>query len=115
MAGTACYLYFGYSLMTCWLKDGELDPDQITDHAAYCMAFVLYWRYWLQYQMVKPQPGAITKYSVRHNFMTRETFLDVVNNTACRVLVYVMYKTNPRLKKWKPCGNRMSSSVKQIQ
>jgi hypothetical protein len=49
MAGTACYLYFGYSLMTCWLKDGELDPDQIIDHAAYCMAFVLYWRYWLQY------------------------------------------------------------------
>ena len=109
MIGTACYIYFGYSLMTCWLQDGQLDPEVIIEHAAFCMAFVLYWRYWLNYQMDHPMDGAMISYSVRNNFLTRETFLDVVISAAARVLVYVMYKVHPKLRKWKPCGSRMSS------
>jgi hypothetical protein len=109
MAGTACYIYFGYSLMTCWLQDGDLAPEHIIEHAAFCMSFVLYWRYWLKYQMDNPLPGSLVSYNIRHNFLTRETFLDVVISAAARVLVYILYKTHPKLRKWKPCGNRMSS------
>jgi hypothetical protein len=109
MSGTASYVYFGYCFMTCWLQDMQLSPEQIIEHAAFCMAFVLYWRFWLKYQMDHPEIGAMVMYSVRNNFLTRETFLDVVISCAARVLVYIMYKAHPKLRKWKVCGSRMSS------
>ena len=59
--------------------------------------------------MDHPEIGAMVMYSVRNNFLTRETFLDVVISCAARVLVYIMYKAHPKLRKWKVCGSRMSS------
>ena len=105
--GTLTFVWFGYKLRACWLEDS--DPLLAIQNAASLMTSLLYWRYWLDQRPKQPAPGCTETYCITRNFMTRETFLDSIISCCTRLLLYVQYRDNDKLRAWKPIGSRVSS------
>ncbi len=71
---------------------------------------MLYWRFWVDKRAKrKGRDGAIEHYSIKKNFMTRETFLDTIISCSTRILMFIQYRDDPELSKWMPVGSRVSS------
>ena len=116
---TLAYVNFGYRLLRMATGDNaplegkneaekEVPRKQADEDAAFCLCFVLTWRYWLH----KPAKGFVTPahldkvYGVDLMF-TRETFLDIVVMCMVRILMVVLFR-----EKFPTCrifGDRFSS------
>ena len=109
-AGTIMFIWWGYQLQSAWYGDAGVDPLITIAHAASVLNGLLYWRFWVDKRALKKgAEGALEHYTIQQNFMTRETFLDTIISCSTRILMFVMYRDDPKLRKWKPVGNRVSS------
>jgi hypothetical protein len=118
---TYSFLYFGSRLLR--MVNGDCDQPasgisptkmsvlrrQAVADAAFCMVFLLLWRYWLsKLANTEDLPDGIEKpYSVKDNFMTRETFLDIILLCQCRILLVKLYRE--KFPKFRTFGDRFSS------
>lgn len=107
--GTLTYLKIGYNLLAAWLDDDDEDPLLPIQNAAWALTAILYWRFWLDQRENNPDADVTDHYRVKDNFQTRETFLDEVISASTRILLYVQYRDNEKLREWKPQGDRVSS------
>ena len=117
---THAYLNFGKRLLRMVTGDthqlagkSELEISvlrrQGVEDAAFCLVFVLLWRHWLQKHansMERPEEIE-APYSVNANFMTRETFLDVILMCQCRILLVKLYRGH--FSKFRVHADRFSS------
>jgi len=118
---TYSFLYFGSRLLR--MVNGDCDQPasgisptkmsvlrrQAVADAAFCMVFLLLWRYWLsKLANTEDLPDGIEKpYSVKDNFMTRETFLDIILLCQCRILLVKLYRE--KFPNFRIFGDRFSS------
>ena len=108
--GTITFVWWGYQLYSSWYGDDNVSPHVTIMHAAQVLNSMLYWRFWVdKREKRKGQHGAIEHYTITRNFMTRETFLDTIISCTTRILLFVQYRDDAELCKWKPVGNRVSS------
>jgi hypothetical protein len=109
--GTITFVWWGYLLRAVWYADDDVDPLAIIHQAGSALAGILEWRFWVdnRQKTVGGAGDALESYSIKKNFMTRETFLDSIISLMCRILVFIMYRDDPRLRNWKVIGNRISS------
>jgi hypothetical protein len=88
--GTLAYVTFGLRLINCCIgKEAgaeATDRKQAVVDAAFCCAFVMYWRF----QVAHNLKGM--GYTLKKHFLTRETFLDVMTITQTRILLVVLYR-----------------------
>ena len=85
-----------------WLRDrdDDFDPLQSVENAAFVLSFVMHWRY-----HVVSTPGL----DLKSNFLTRETFLDIVTSCHGCILRFPQFRDNWD-GKFKPDGPRFSSA-----
>ena len=118
---THSFLYFGNRLLR--MVNGDCDQPlvgmdssdrailrrQAVEDAAFCLVFLLLWRYWLhKLANTEDLPEGVEKpYSVADNFMTRETFFDIILLCQRRILLVKLY--HEKFPKFRVFGDRFSS------
>jgi hypothetical protein len=108
--GTVTFVWWGFQLYSCWYADENVSPHLTITHAASVLNSMLYWRFWVDKRAKrKGLDGAIEHYTIKSNFMTRETFLDTIISCSTRILMFIQYRDDPELSKWMPVGSRVSS------
>jgi hypothetical protein len=116
---TLAYVNFGYRLLRMATGDNtplegkneaekEVLRKQAVEDAAFCLCFVLTWRYWLHKPAKRfATPAHLDKgYGVDLMF-TRETFLDIVVMCMVRILMVVLFRE--RFPTCRIFGDRFSS------
>ena len=90
--GTITFIWWGIQLLAMWYHDAELPPLDTIRQAATMLHGILYWRFWVDKREKTQDASALDHYSIKYNFMTRETFLDSVISASTRILVFVLYR-----------------------
>jgi hypothetical protein len=88
------------------LKD---EREQGVRDAAFCLHYLLNWRHWLlEYAPKLSKPSHLhSRYGLTDNFLSRQTFVDIVNMCQSRILLVKMYRE--RYSRLKIAPERVSS------
>ena len=88
--GTLAYVIFGLRLLGCSIgKEAgaeATDRKQAVVDAAFSCVFALYWRWQVTHNLKD------LGHTLKKHFLTRETFLDVLNICQTRILVVILYR-----------------------
>ena len=98
----------GTAFLSSWLgdRDSERTPLDAVEDASLVLAFVMHWRT----HVTRPGSGL----TLEANFLTRETFLDIVTSCHGCILRFVQFRDHPEYGgRFKPDGPRFSSAYSE--